>query len=152
MKRDWLDLMETGRADLPQELMETNRIISRFGLALTEEDAAWILEERKKVLREQRRVEFGRGIAPDLVFAFCDSDFVDPDTFAETIVRLQEIFYLFKNEMEDRVTDTELIEMMRDLFENTCYGDLDYLESTCLAEAAREMRMGRTKSRRGERE
>ena len=51
----------------------------------------------------------------------------------ETIIRLQEIFYLYKNEMHDEITDDELLHLMKEQFENICFGDLDYLESTCLA-------------------
>ncbi|MDE7051319.1 MAG: hypothetical protein K2O92_00190, partial [Lachnospiraceae bacterium] len=60
--------------------------------------------------------------------------------YVETLVRLQEIFYLYKNEMQDGITDNELINFMKEQFETVCYGDLDYLEGTCLdifAQAAR---------------
>lgn len=30
------------------------------------------------------------------------------------------------------MTDTELIHFMKEQFETVCYGDLDYLEGTCL--------------------
>ena len=60
----------------------------------------------------------------------------------DIIVRLQEIFYLFKNEMMDEITDDELLHFMREQFEEICFGDLDYLESTCLANFAQAVRAG----------
>ncbi len=50
----------------------------------------------------------------------------------ETIIRLEEIFYLYKNETQDEVTDDELL----------CFGDLDYLEGTCLNNFTQAIRMG----------
>ena len=43
-----------------------------------------------------------------------------------------EIFFHFKNEMLDEVSDDELLHFMKEQFETVCYGDLEYLEETCL--------------------
>ena len=122
--------------------METNQATEKFGLVLTEEDAGLILKERKDALLEQRRVEFGGGIVPKIIYEFCDSDFIDQNNYVETIVRLQEIFYLFKNEMMDEMTDDELLHLMKEQFEEICFGDLEYLEGTCLANFAQAVRAG----------
>ena len=66
--------------------------------------------------------------------------YITQDSYVETLCRLQEIFYLFKNESMDLLTDDELLDFMREQFEQTCFGDLDYLESTCLESFAREVR------------
>lgn len=60
----------------------------------------------------------------------------------DTIIRLQEIFYLYKNETHDEVTDDELLHLMREQFEQICFGDTEYLETTCLSLFARAVRMG----------
>ena len=60
----------------------------------------------------------------------------------ETIVRLQEIFYLYKNEMLDEISDEELLHLMKEQFEELCFGDLDYLEGTCLNNFAQAVRAG----------
>ncbi|MCI9068699.1 MAG: hypothetical protein HFI65_08565, partial [Lachnospiraceae bacterium] len=104
--------------------------------------AELILAERTRVLREQKRVEFGEGIVPRIIDEFCDSDFIDRDNYADTVVRLQEIFYLYKNEMQDEVSDEELLHFMREQFEEICFGDLDYLEGTCLNIFAQAVRAG----------
>lgn len=36
----------------------------------------------------------------------------------------------------------ELLHLMKEQFENICFGDLDYLESTCLANFAEAIRAG----------
>lgn len=125
-----------------ERVMETNRSTERFGLTLTEEDARLILEEHKNSLREQKRVEFGAGIAEKIIEEFCDSAYISQDSYVETIIRLQEIFYLYKNEMQDEITDGELLHLMKEQFEELCFGDLEYLEGTCLANFAQAIRAG----------
>ena len=101
-----------------------------------------VLEEKNNALREQKRVEFGGGITPKIIYEFCDSDFIDQNNYVETIIRLQEIFYLFKNEMEDEITDDELLHLMKEQYEMICFGDLDYLEGTCLNIFSQAIRAG----------
>ena len=123
-------------------LTKTNGYTEQFGLILSEEDAAELLAERSNALKEQRRVEFGEGILPRIIYEFCDSDFMEQDTYVETLARLQEIFYLFKGEAMDELTDGELLAFMRQQFDEICFGDLDYLESTCLKKFADAVRAG----------
>ena len=123
-----------------QSVLETNAYTQRFGLSLSEEDVAVLVKERKNTLIEQQRVEFSEGILKKLIFAFCDSPFVYQDNYIETIMGLQEIFYLYKNESMDEVTDDELISYMREAFDGVCLGSLEHLEDTCLEEFARNIR------------
>ena len=53
-----------------------------------------------------------------------------------------EIFYLYKNETLDLVTDEELLNFMVEQFNNVCYGDTQYLSETCLERFARAVRNG----------
>ena len=124
------------------KILETNEATEKFGLVLREQDAQLILEERRNCLREQKRVEFGESIVPGIIYEFCDSEYIHQSNYVETIIRLQEIFYLYKNEMHDEITDDELLHLMKEQFENICFGDLDYLESTCLANFAEAIRAG----------
>lgn len=121
-------------------VLETNEYISRFGLSLSEQEAAFLVKSRYETLKEQHRVEFGESILPKIIFAFCDSCYVDCQSFAETTERLQEIFYLYKNEALDELTDDELLDFMREKFDSECEGSLEYLEETVLDEFARNVR------------
>lgn len=124
------------------KVMDTNQSTERFGLTLTQQDAQLILDERKHVLSEQKRVEFGESIVPKIIQEFCDSNYISQNNYVSTIIRLQEIFYLYKNEMQDEITDDELLHLMKEQFEIICFGDLDYLEGTCLANFAEAIRAG----------
>lgn len=140
MEKNWMALLQDQNG--LGCLMETNQASEQFGLALTRRDAELILKERGKVLREMRRVEFGEGIIPQIIYEFCDSAYIDQDNYVETLLRLQEIFYLYKNEMLDEISDSELVHFMKEQFESMCFGDLGYLEGTCLSNFAQAVRAG----------
>ncbi len=140
MEQNWMVLLqqETQLA----KVMEMNRVTEKYGLVLSEEDAKLIVAERANALQEQRRVEFGGGIVPRIIEEFCDSDFIGQNNYVDTMIRLQEIFYLYKNEMQDEITDDELLHLMKEQFETICFGDLDYLEGTCLNIFSQAIRAG----------
>jgi hypothetical protein len=140
LSKDWIVLLQ--QKNQLEKVIETNKTTEQFGLVLSEQDAKLILEERKDTLQKQKRVEFGEGIVPKIIYEFCDSNYIDQNNYADTIIRLQEIFYLYKNEMQDEITDDELLHLMKEQFELICFGDLDYLEGTCLANFAQAIRAG----------
>ena len=140
MEKDWMILLQN--QNQLQKIMLTNQVTEKYGLILSEQDAELILAERTEVLKEQKRVEFGEGIVVKIINEFCDSDYIDQDNYVQTIIRLQEIFYCYKNEMMDEITDDELLYLMKEQFENVCCGDLDYLEGTCLTDFAEKVRKG----------
>lgn len=123
-------------------VLECNKKTERFGLILSEEDAKQLMLCRKTSLNENQRVEFGEGILPKIIYLFCDSQYINQDNYTEVLSELQEIFYQFKNESLDELTDDELLEFMRKQFEEVCYGDLEYLKGTCLERFARATRSG----------
>ena len=140
MYENWMEQFQ--KQNLSTQLLLTNQYTQQYGLVLTQEDTELILEGRKNALQEQRRVEFGESILPRIIFEFCDSAYIRQDNYTQTLLRLQEIFFLYKNEMEDEITDDELLHFMKEQFETICYGDLEYLEGTCLTGFAEAIRAG----------
>lgn len=140
MEKDWMILLQ--QKNQLAKVMETNEMSARYGLALTEQEAELLVSERTQTLRAERRVEFGPGILPRVIEEFCDSDFIDQNNYVDTLIRLQEIFYLYKNEMHDEISDEELLHFMKEQFEEVCFGDLGYLEGTCLRIFAEAVRAG----------
>ena len=137
MEQDFYSVIS---AQNQQELLKTNEYTCNFGLSLTKQDVAELMSLRKECLMEQQRVEFGKGVLEKLVYSFCDSDYIYQENYAETLARLQDIFYLYKNESMDELTDDELIDVMREVFDGECQGSLEYLEETFLEKFAREIR------------
>ena len=107
MEKEWILMVQ--QQNQLGNLLKTNQKTEKFGLSISEQDAEMILQERKNALQEQKRIEFGEGIVQKIIYEFCDSDYIDQNNYVNTIIRLQEIFYLYKNEMNDEITDDELL-------------------------------------------
>lgn len=140
-EKNWMELF-LDQNQIPK-VLEMNQKTESFGLILSEEDAKALVENQKKELRKQQRVEFGEGILPKLIFTFCDSAYINQEDYVDTLMRLQEIFYLYQNEIPEEISDEELLQFMREQYEDVCRGDLEYLESTCLYRFARALRAGK---------
>ena len=140
MNNEWIVLLQ--QQNQLDKVIETNSSTAQYGLVLSEQDAQLIMQERNNTLRTQKRVEFGETITTKIIYEFCDSDFIYQDNYVDTIIRLQEIFFLYKNEMSDEITDDELLHFMKEQFEHICFGDLNYLEGTCLSNFAQAIRAG----------
>ena len=121
-------------------IKKTNDYTNQFGLCLSDDQIQGLMTCRRECLAEQQRVEFGQGILDKIIFAFCDSQYISQENYAETLARLQEIFYLYKNESMDELTDDELLLIMRNAFDDECQGSLEYLEETFLDQLARNIR------------
>ena len=139
-EKNWMQIL-SGQNQLAK-VIATNQVTEKFGLVLSEEDAKILVNEKSKSLKEQKRIEYGESILPKIIYEFCDSDYISQRNYVETIGRLQDIFFLYKNEMMDEISDDELLHFMKEQFETVCYGDLEYLESTCLDVFAQAIRAG----------
>ena len=115
-----------------KQILAVNEYSEQYGLSLSREDTELLLTERRNVLKRERRVEFGQSILPQIIYTFCDSFYIIQDNYLDVLIRLQEIFFLYKNEMQDEITDEELLNFMKEQFDGVCCGDPDYLEGTCL--------------------
>ncbi|MDO4491726.1 MAG: DUF6323 family protein [Lachnospiraceae bacterium] len=141
-EQNWMLLLN--QQNMLRQLEETNQFTEKYGLQLSEQDTELLIAEKNHILKEKGRVEFGSGILPQIIYAFCDSSYITQDTYVDTLIRLQEIFFEYKNRMLDEISDEELLNFMREQFEEPCFGDLDYLESTCLELFAEAIRAGYT--------
>lgn len=137
-----LVLVQNMERRLRQELLACNEISGRYGLCLSEIQIAAITQRRLEALAAAGRVEFGRGILQQLVVAFCDCPYIDSTTYEETLSELLDAFYYFKNESEDRISDDDLIGIMRHHFDNVCHGSMEYMCGTTLEDLCRNTRYG----------
>ncbi len=137
-----ISLRKTEQLSAAEELRQCNAVTGRYGLTLSEEQIAVIVEKRFEALGATGRVEFGSGITKMLIETFCDSPFIYQENYEETILELLDSFYYFKNESEDRIPDDELIAIMRRHFDTICQGSLEYLSGTTLEDLCRNTRFG----------
>lgn len=109
------------------EIQQINERTLEYGLKLSEKDIKVILETRSEALVSNGRVEFGGGIITKNISSFCDSPYIMQNNYVETIDDLIETFYYYKNETMEEISDDELIEFMKEYFDNRCQGDLELL-------------------------
>jgi len=89
--------------------------LERYGLGLTAAEQARLWGSWRQALQDTGRVELGESVLPRLALAFCDSPWVERETWMET---LEELAELFCREKERRETaDDALLRRMRRLFD-----------------------------------
>ena len=122
------------------EILACNGKLAAHGLSLTREEAAMLAATRAESLQKTGRVEFGGGITRRLAETFADSPFLTRENLAATLAELTEIFYAFKNETMDVLTDGELLQFMREAFDGECGGSTELLSGRELTRLARRIR------------
>jgi hypothetical protein len=136
------ELMALQETELRQAIRGCDAYTARYGLTLSEENIGELMECRAAALQRAGRVEFGGGILPRLIAAFCDSPYLMQENYARTLSALQEAFYYYKTETLDRYTDDELIDYMVRVFNGRAQGSVDYLTGTALDALGRKARGG----------
>lgn len=124
------------------ELLKTNDASIEYGLKLTQKEAVALIQSKNEVLRSYGRVEIGAGIVGKLAEKFCDSAYLQQDDYVSSLSDLIEIFYYIKNESLDQISDDELIDLMKNYYENTCRGSLELLMGRELELVAMNIRFG----------
>jgi hypothetical protein len=124
-----LSLRKTQALATADALRECNALSERYGLSLSELQIAALVDAQAESLRNSGRVAPGGGVLPKLIYAFCDSPYIGREEYCDTIASLQELFYAFKNELADALSDDELIEAMEHMFNGKAQGSLEYLEN-----------------------
>lgn len=128
----YLEIMNKRKQIEIVNIKKCNEYTSKYGITLSDNQIINILERRKETLKETGRVELREGIIDKIIKEFCDSPYINQENYALTIYELIDIFYEYKNETIDLITDDELIKFMKKSFDGICQGDLEYLEGTVM--------------------
>ncbi|MBY6951369.1 DUF6323 family protein [Clostridium botulinum] len=124
------------------DIIQCNEVTREYGLKLSEKDIKEIIDTRNIALQKSGRIEFNGQIINKIITSFCDSPYISQYNYSETINELVEIFYNYKNETLDYISDDELIEIMKENFDNYCQGSLEILEGKVLYKIAENIRNG----------
>lgn len=133
------NLLET---QIVNDIFKCNELTSEYGLMLYEEDVKEILKTRNRALEKSGRIEFNGQIINKIIISFRDSPYISQYNYSDTINELVEIFYNYKNETLDYISDDELIEIMKEHFDNYCQGSLELLEGRVLYKISDNIRRG----------
>ena len=122
------------------EILEINEESKKYGLILTAEEVKEIMEVRNRVLKSCGRVELGIEVTKKFIQKFSTSSFINQEEYMFALNELHEVFYYMKNETEDRIGDDELIDIIKNFFDNFCRGSLELLKGRELETFARNFR------------
>ena len=123
------------------EILMLNEQTKPYSLTLTKKDIFQIIEARNQTLKGYGRIELGTDTINKLIKNFYTSPYIEQDAYMATIMDLQEVFYYMKNETEDQISDDELIDILKDFFENYCKGSLELLQGREIEVFARNQRI-----------
>ncbi|APH14843.1 hypothetical protein NPD5_1389 [Clostridium sporogenes] len=139
-----IDLFESNLLEkrVFNDIIQCNEATREYGLKLSEKDVKEIIDTRNIALQKSLRIEFNGQIINKIITAFCDSPYISQYNYSDTINELVEIFYNYKNETLDYISDDELIEIMKEKFDNYCQGSLEILEGKVLYKIAENIRNG----------
>lgn len=136
-------LMRINPEETALSLLLCNAVTTRYGLKLSETDAKELAEAQSRALKSSGRVAFAGGVVNELALAFCDSPYIEQESWADTLSELTAAFYDFKNEAMDGIDDAEAVALMKQMFDGDwCEGSLDRLREELLPMAARRIREG----------
>lgn len=141
-----LEIMKINSSVIEKQAIEAiekcNDLTYRFGLTLSRAEAVELVKTRNNALKSNGRIEFGGGIINKLIEEFCDSPNISMHNYSDTLHELTELFYYYKNETLDLMSDDELIKYMKESFDGKCQGSLELLSGRELANMAYNLRCG----------
>ncbi|MEG1004152.1 DUF6323 family protein [Clostridium sp.] len=124
------------------DILKCNELTKEYGLKMNEKEIKELIKTRAVALKTSNRIEFNGQIINKIIETFCDSPYISQYNYSDTINNLLEIFYNYKNETLDYIGDDELIEIMKEHFDNYCQGSLELLEGKVLYKIADNIRNG----------
>lgn len=112
---------------LKESLAELNSRTNEYGVVLTVKQVNRLADAVRGALRESDRVEIGAGILPVLADEFSRSIFVDQENYASLLEELVYIFFQVKTAVCDRISDKDLVRLLRDYYENKAMGSVEIM-------------------------
>lgn len=76
----------------------------------------------------------------NIIKIFCTSPYIHQHNYVEVLNELIDIFYFCKNEIEELMSDQELISQMKEYFDKSCGGSLELLKNRELMILIRDIR------------
>ncbi|MBW7572812.1 DUF6323 family protein [Caproiciproducens faecalis] len=125
------------------QILSLNQKTEPLGLTLSPADVTALIQSRAEALSASGRIEIGSATIGKLAEAFSGSAYITQQNYTVTLQELLDLFYAFKNETLDLISDNELISFMKDAFENRCGGSLELLSNRELEKLAENLRFGR---------
>lgn len=125
-------------------ILSCNEETCEYGLTLTAEQAYALVLSRNQSLKASGRIELGGGVIEKLIHSFSGSPYINSENYEETLHHLIDIFYSFKSDTWEAVSDDQLIGFMKDAFDGSCRGSLELLEAREMAQLSSHIHSGKS--------
>ena len=110
-------------------------------IVLTGQQSLVLRQTAAGALKQTGRIEFGPGAVDPIIEAFSDSPYLTRENCEDTLSQLIMLFYTFKNETLDRISDEALINYMKKACDGECCGSIELLEAHALPAFAKKVRL-----------
>lgn len=147
---NYLEIINKRKQNEITNIEKCNEITGKYGLTLNNKQVLNLLEKRNETLKATGRVEFRGGVLEKIIKEFCDSPYISQEDYETILYELIEIFYEYKNETMDLITDDELIKFMKKSFDGVCKGDIEYLSGTIMNKMKENLISGKSIDKDGE--
>ena len=124
------------------EILDLNKFTEKRGLLLSEKQAISLINNRNRYLKELGRIEIGSGTLERIIYTFYTSSYIDKDNYLEILEELTNIFYLYQNEFDNKLTDEQIIEYIKKSSEEC--GTIELLEGLYLENLRDKLLNGET--------
>lgn len=108
-------------------LMAIGEVTQQYNITMTPEKAKYILDSSNSALKDMARIEFGESAAEKITRKFCSSPYASNYNFEKVVGEVLEIFFYAKNEIENYMSDDELIDYIYEEFNKVYHGSLKAL-------------------------
>ena len=115
-----------------QAVLACNNWLKKHDLLLAPEDARELISRHNQALEESGRIELDEKSLVHIIEAFYDSPYVEQNNLAKILAEITEIFYLTKNETDDRLSDRAVLKYLRQAFDGCCGGSLEFLREEAI--------------------
>lgn len=122
-------LMEQQTAD---NILACNKETEKYGILFTKQQALALAQTRSDALKENKRIELNGSMVDKLNLAFCNSPYIEKDTYEDILHELIHLFYDLKNNTWDTVSDIDIIEFLKNSFNHHCCGSLELLSEEAM--------------------
>ncbi len=112
-----------------KKISELNELTLKYGLKLTDKEINNLIDHKNNILKEIGRVEILDNTLENLIYEFCDSNYIDSENYYQILYELTNIFYIYQNEFCHKLTDEQIIKYLKFNFENNCASSIELLES-----------------------
>lgn len=109
-------------------IFKKNELLELKEINLTEKQKLELIENKNQNLKNLGRVEFGESTLKKIINKFIDSPYIDEDDIVFELSELTNIFYLYRSEINN-LSDDEIIEYMKESFNEIYNGSLELLET-----------------------